>query len=91
MKVYNVDPGFGDLGISGAKLLLPGDPTASIFRVRHASTDPLVRMPPLATSVVNNPAIAAFDAWISSPGVCADDDLCTSYGDCCDDYAQRCL
>jgi len=71
MNVCNVDPGFGDLGVSGAKLLLPGNPTASIFRLRHASTDPLVRMPPLATSVVNDPAIAVFDAWISSPGVCA--------------------
>ena len=71
MRVCNVDPAFGDLGISGAKLLLPGDPLGSIFRMRHASTDPLVRMPPLATSVVNDAAIAIFDEWISSPDVCA--------------------
>jgi hypothetical protein len=30
MKVCDVDPGFGDLNISGAKLLLTSDPTASI-------------------------------------------------------------
>ncbi len=71
MKACNVDPAFGDLGIPGAKILLPGDPLGSIFRMRHASTDPLVRMPPLATSVVNDAAIAMFDEWINSPGVCA--------------------
>jgi hypothetical protein len=84
-----VVPAFGDLGISGAKLLLPGDPLASIFRVRHASTDPLVRMPPLATSVVNNAAIAIFDEWISSPGVCATE--VDTDGDGAPDDADNCI
>ena len=88
MKVCNVDPAFGDLGIPGAKLLSPGNPLASIFRVRHASTDPLVRMPPLATRVVNDPAIAIFDAWISSSGVC-DVEIDTD-GDGAPDDADNC-
>lgn len=70
MQSCNADPAFGDLGIPGAKILLPGDPNASVFRVRHAVTDPLVRMPPLATSIVNGPAITALDEWINSLGVC---------------------
>jgi len=89
MKICNVDPGFGDLGIPGAKLLLPGNPAASIFRMRHASTDPLVRMPPLATSVVNDPAIAAFDAWVSLPGVCSAE--VDSDGDGAPDDADNCV
>lgn len=70
MEVCDLGPDFGDLGVPGAKLLSPGNPTASVMRLRHASTDALVRMPPLATSLVNFPAIADFDAWILSPGVC---------------------
>lgn|GEM_PF-201804 len=89
MKVCNVDPSFGDLGISGAKILSPGNPLQSIFRARHASTDPLVRMPPLATRVVNDPAIALFDAWISSSGVCNTE--VDTDGDGAPDDADNCV
>ena len=89
MKACNVDPAFGDLGIPGAKILLPGDPLGSIFRMRHASTDPLVRMPPLATSVVNDAAIAMFDEWINSPGVCAPE--VDTDGDGAPDDADNCV
>jgi hypothetical protein len=89
MQACNVEPAFGDLGVPGARILLPGDPGGSTFRVRHASTDPLIRMPPLATSVVNVPAIAAFDAWISSPGVCAPE--VDTDGDGAPDDADNCV
>lgn len=89
MQVCNEDPDFGNLGIPGAKILLPGNPQASIMRQRHASLDPLVRMPPLATSVVNVPAIADLDEWISSAGVC--DVEVDSDGDGAPDDADNCV
>ena len=71
MNVCNIDPSFGDLGISGAKLLTPGRPDLSVLRNRPASNDPLERMPPLGTAIVDDAAIAILDAWIQSPDVCA--------------------
>jgi hypothetical protein len=71
MNVCNIDPSFGDLGISGAKLLAPGQPGLSVLLNRPASNDPLTRMPPLGTLIVDDPAISALTAWIQSPDVCA--------------------
>ncbi|MDX2410542.1 MAG: PQQ-dependent sugar dehydrogenase [Woeseiaceae bacterium] len=71
MNVCNIDPSFGDLGISGAKLLTPGRPDLSVLPNRPASNDPLERMPPLGTAIVDDAAIAILEAWIQSPDVCA--------------------
>ncbi|MDH3546379.1 MAG: PQQ-dependent sugar dehydrogenase, partial [Gammaproteobacteria bacterium] len=70
MNVCNLDPAFGDLGIPGAKILLPGDPDASILAARPGTTDPLVRMPPLATFLVHGEAVNTLRNWIASPAVC---------------------
>jgi uncharacterized repeat protein (TIGR03806 family) len=71
MNVCNIDPSFGDLGIAGAKLLTPGRPDLSVLTKRPARTDPLVRMPPLGTSVVDTFAVQTLEAWAQSPDVCA--------------------
>jgi hypothetical protein len=70
MNVYNIDPSFRDLGVTGAKLLTPGRPDWSVLPNRPASSDPLERMPPLGTAIVDDAAIAIVDAWIQSPDVC---------------------
>ena len=70
MNVCNINPSFGDLGITGASILSPGNPALSILLQRPASSDPLVRMPPIGTSVVHNAALDTLNAWISSAGVC---------------------
>ena len=71
MNVCNLDPSFGDLGISGAKLVSPGQPDLSILPTRPSRTDPLERMPPLGTSIVHDLAISTLRSWIDSPAVCA--------------------
>jgi uncharacterized repeat protein (TIGR03806 family) len=71
MNVCNIDPSFGDLGIVGAKLLAPGDPDLSVLTTRPARTDPLMRMPPLGTAVVDTLAIQTLEAWAQSADVCA--------------------
>ena len=80
MNVCNQPPTFGDLGITGAKILEPGAPLLSILHHRPSNADPLVRMPPLGTSIVHNAAMSIVAAWISDPGVCdveTDSDLDT--------------
>ena len=71
MNVCNMDPSFGDLGITGAKILAPGQPALSIMAQRPARTNPLERMPPLATLIVHDVAISVLNSWIASPNVCA--------------------
>jgi uncharacterized repeat protein (TIGR03806 family) len=67
--VCNTTPEEGDLGIAGAKLFVPGDTSKSLISVRmHRTGDG--RMPPLASSIVDNTGTAAVDAWISSVTAC---------------------
>lgn len=56
-------PEAGDLGVSGAKLLLPGDPARSLVSVRPRRTGS-GRMPPLASSVVDAQGMGVVDEWI---------------------------
>ena len=51
------------LGIDGAKLIVPGDPSRSILVQRLANLG-LSHMPPLATSVVNEEAVGLLERWI---------------------------
>jgi hypothetical protein len=71
MNVCNAAPSFGDLGISGAMIVMPGDPSRSILVQRPSSTDPLVRMPLLGTSIVHAEAVDTLSDWILSANVCA--------------------
>ena len=93
MNVCNMDPSFGDLGITGAKILAPGQPALSILAQRPARTNPLERMPPLATLIVHDDAVSVLNSWIASPEVCAvesdaDLDLVPDDADNCPDIAN---
>ncbi|MGZ3440992.1 MAG: PQQ-dependent sugar dehydrogenase [Polyangia bacterium] len=61
----NAMPLDGDLGHTGAKVITPGMPDASVVSLRMKSTD-AYRMPPLATHVVDPAGTALIDAWITS-------------------------
>lgn len=68
-KTCNVDPEAGDLGIGGAKLVVPGDPALSLVSIRPHSAA-ANRMPPLATSVVDTAGVKVVDDWIRALGAC---------------------
>ena len=59
----------GDLGVPGAQIIAPGQPTKSTLLLRMKTLDGSVRMPPLASSVVDTQGVALIEAWIASlPG-----------------------
>ncbi|NMO17509.1 hypothetical protein HPC49_27295 [Pyxidicoccus fallax] len=64
--VCDVAPGFGDLGVSDARLVSPGQPKKSLVPLRMHSLDAAVRMPPLASHVVDPGGTELVDAWLSS-------------------------
>lgn len=51
------------LGVKGATILVPGDPSKSLLTLRMRSTVQL-RMPPLGTRFADQAAIEAIEAWI---------------------------
>jgi mono/diheme cytochrome c family protein len=67
--VCNTAPEAGDLGVAGAKLLVPGDPASSLISIRMHRTDG-DRMPPLASAVVDPTGTDLVDAWIRSLTAC---------------------
>ena len=73
MGVCDVVPGAGDLGVAGARLLLPGDPARSVLSLR-AHLVGAGQMPPLARAVVDAKGTAALDAWIGSFPSCSGPD-----------------
>ena len=60
-----VAPDQGDIGVDGALLLTPGDPSLSLLSLRMHATD-YSRMPPIASHVVDTGGAALIDAWITS-------------------------
>jgi uncharacterized repeat protein (TIGR03806 family) len=69
MRVCDVAPDHGDLGIAGAMLLAPGDPARSVLSARmHALGTG--HMPPLGTHEVDAAGVALVDGWIASLGAC---------------------
>jgi uncharacterized repeat protein (TIGR03806 family) len=54
------------LGTAGARVIVGGDATRSIAARRIASTDPAIRMPPLASNVVDERGVATMRDWIGS-------------------------
>jgi hypothetical protein len=57
-------PHGGDLGIPGAKIVTPGDPSRSILSVRVHAVDAR-RMPPVGSHVVDRDGVQLLDDWIS--------------------------
>ena len=68
-KSCNVDNEAGDLGIAGSKLLVPGAPEKSLLSVRPHSPA-ANRMPPLASSIVDDKGVKVLDDWIRSLTAC---------------------
>jgi uncharacterized repeat protein (TIGR03806 family) len=69
MGLINADPLKGNLGVVGAKLVLPSDVPRSILSLRMHSTDNLTKMPPLARNLVDDQAVAVVDQWIGGGAV----------------------
>jgi uncharacterized repeat protein (TIGR03806 family) len=57
-------PNRTDLGIADAQLLFPGDPALSIVSLRMHSLVSSLRMPPVASSVVDADGTRLIDDWI---------------------------
>jgi uncharacterized repeat protein (TIGR03806 family) len=68
-NICNVDPTEGDLGVAGAKLFAPADPTKSLISLRMKAVDNN-RMPPLGTRVAHTQGIAVIDSWITQTTTC---------------------
>ena len=65
----DVDPGMGDLGVAGAKLVVPGEPGRSILPLRMRASG-ANRMPPLSSSVVDATGVQVIEAWITGLSGC---------------------
>jgi len=59
------EPAAGDLGIAGARLIVPGDPEKSILYQRVKRTD-FFRMPPVAYYDEPSPILPVMEEWIRS-------------------------
>jgi uncharacterized repeat protein (TIGR03806 family) len=68
-KLCNVTPQSGDLGIAGAKLVVPGDSSKSLLSVRMHRTDDK-RMPPVGSAIVDGKGSSIIDGWIESLDGC---------------------
>ena len=68
-KSCGVDGEAGNIGIAGAKLLAPGSPSLSLISARPHSPA-AHRMPPLASSVVDDRGVTVIDDWITSIKAC---------------------
>lgn len=67
--ICNVEPVAGDLGISGGRLIVPGNLETSVLYQRMARRDSF-QMPPLATNVVDEAALNVMSAWIEGMNGC---------------------
>ncbi|WP_255207797.1 PQQ-dependent sugar dehydrogenase [Myxococcus sp. AM009] len=68
-KICGVAPQQGELGVPGAMLVTPGDPSKSVLSRRMHSLS-MTRMPPLASAVEDTEGAGLVDAWITSLPAC---------------------
>lgn len=68
-RICNRTPETGDLGVEGAKILVPGAPEKSIISLRMHALDS-ARMPAIGTSIVDDLGTSIVDSWISSITSC---------------------
>jgi uncharacterized repeat protein (TIGR03806 family) len=57
-------PNRTDLGLAEAKLLFPGNPALSILSLRMQTLVASLRMPPVASSVLDGEGVGLIDEWI---------------------------
>ena len=61
----------GDLGISNARIIAAGEASRSVLVARMQSIDSDTRMPPLATELVHEEAVAIISEWIDGLSGCS--------------------
>ena len=69
LEACGVDPIAGDLGVTGAKRLVPGDPAHSLILLRMQRRDANA-MPPLGSTVAEDAGVQLVSDWIASLGPC---------------------
>jgi uncharacterized repeat protein (TIGR03806 family) len=70
-SLCNVDPNKGDLGVMGAKRLVPATPAKSVMYLRMLALDKKTgRMPQLATSVIDPLGTKLISDWITRITTC---------------------
>lgn len=67
--VCNGEPAMGDMGIAGALIVTPGDPSKSVISYRMHATGP-AHMPPVTTHLVHEQGVSLIDSWIQSLKTC---------------------
>ncbi|MEZ4460905.1 MAG: PQQ-dependent sugar dehydrogenase [bacterium] len=67
--ICNVDPVGSDLGVDGAKLLVPGQPDLSLMTLRAALRD-ANGMPPLGSDIHDAQGVSLLQDWITSVQSC---------------------
>jgi uncharacterized repeat protein (TIGR03806 family) len=70
MHSCNVSPAAGNLGVPGAQIISPGFPDQSVVVLRDQTRNPLVQMPPLATTEVHVEWMYALRTWLTDPSMC---------------------
>jgi hypothetical protein len=68
-QTCNVQPAAGELGISNARIIAPGEPERSVLLARMKVRD-VNQMPPLASHIVDQAAVDVIAAWIDSLSSC---------------------
>ncbi|MEP7243406.1 MAG: PQQ-dependent sugar dehydrogenase, partial [Gammaproteobacteria bacterium] len=63
----NTTPSSGDLGVSGAKVILPGDAARSVLYLRMSRRD-ANQMPPVGSHLVDTQGAALLQQWINGMG-----------------------
>ncbi len=66
--LLNVDPNADDLGVAGAKIIAPRDPSRSVLWLRDAAVGPN-QMPPLGKNVNHGEYIDLLTDWIKRMGL----------------------
>jgi uncharacterized repeat protein (TIGR03806 family) len=66
----NTIPDQGDVGVTGALNLIPGDPMRSVIWIRMSSLADRVRMPQIGSAVVDTQGTDLIAEWIRSITVC---------------------
>lgn len=70
MGVCNTPPEFGDFFVENARLLVPGDPEASLILLRMRTDLSSWRMPTLGSAVVDTLGVDLVGEWITEQGDC---------------------
>ncbi len=69
-QTCDMAPQAGDLGLDNARVIAPTDPARSVLLQRMRTLDQN-RMPPLASSIPDDAALAVITAWIQSLTTCS--------------------